>query len=78
MYTVLNTTTKGICFVGNKPILVDTIGKAKEQADFLKSVNKECEYVVCKLTKLAAKGEVQGRFTESAEAEAPKRKRVKK
>ena len=78
MYTVLNTTTKGICFVGNKPILVESFGKAKDHADFLKSVNQECEYVVCKLTTLVTKGEIQRRFTEKPEAEAPKRKRVKK
>jgi hypothetical protein len=67
-----------ICFEGTKPFL-GTAAKAQDLADFLKSVNPECEYVVCAITELKAQGKVTARYANQAAGNPTKgRRRVNK
>ena len=61
MYIILNTTSGGVCFCGNKPF-IGQLKAASAQADFLKSVNPEEDYVVAKVTPTATKGRITARF----------------
>lgn len=62
-----------ICSQGQKPF-IGTLAQAKDHADFLKSVNKECDYVVYTIAPLATKGVVTERYSGEAQ---PEKKRAK-
>ena len=53
---------KFICFNGTKPLLTDDKRKAKDTADFLKSVNQDSDYRVCSVKELACFGEVKSKY----------------
>lgn len=66
-----------ICFDGNKPFISDNINKAKDQANFLKSVNAANTYTIVKLTELS-EGKPVEKYLNQPPEEKPKGKRIKK
>jgi hypothetical protein len=54
---------KFICFDGRKPLLTGDKKKAKDTADFLKSVNQASNYRVCSVRELACIGEVKQKYS---------------
>ena len=77
MYIILNETSGGVCFSGSKPF-IGQLKAAEEQADFLKSVNPEEDYVVAKITLTPRRGKVTARFAgEHKEKEEKKKTRIR-
>lgn len=50
-----------ICYIGNKPF-IGSLEAAIDLADFLKSINKECEYTVSKVVDTIKKGTVKDKY----------------
>jgi hypothetical protein len=77
MYIILNTTSGNVCFMGAKPF-IGQLKNAQDQADFLKSVNPEEDYVLAKVTPTTLKGALNKRYQEEHEKEknATRKKRT--
>ena len=78
LYIVVRLDTQGlnVCSSGQKPF-IGPLDKAKDLANFLKSVNKDDTYEVLAVGASKYKGVITDRYAEEAASKEPKRAKSK-